>query len=419
MLGASSSMIMEEDANRMVDSVAALPLLSSARSNTPSTDVLVTSLDVTNMRSAVSTASSSSSVAAAATTKTTATTSAAESCAKPVIVWGIRHGQSLENIKLHDLNNGWGHPFYRDDVSLRDTLLSQLGQNQCRALCQQFDSSSSSSSSSSSETLPNLLEIDSIIISPLRRCLQTYVYALAPILDQLFSTTPAGDDSKDGYRKNGPTVIIQPLATERVYTVGDAGQHIYAEDIQQELRKLLTLDHSLSSSLSSSSYYFSPEQWDWSHVPHKVPGTLENDPMDSLPHPWWYTLTPENEASYQEWRPYGEGQWYAVPGEPCDIFAPRMSKLMDWIQSLSPSKNKMPTMENEKSVILLADTADQDADSNRSNHHQRQVILVAHWGVLGYLCTQAKYHDQIISMTDLEREAMMFDVPNCGVVRLG
>ena len=45
--------------------------------------------------------------------------------------------------------------------------------------------------------------------------------------------------------------------------------------------------------------------------------------------PWWYVE--KDEANYVEWRPYGEGQWYAVPGEPQHAFESRMEKLNQWL----------------------------------------------------------------------------------------
>jgi broad specificity phosphatase PhoE len=68
---------------------------------------------------------------------------------------------------------------------------------------------------------------------------------------------------------------------------------------------------------------------------------------------WWYTQdsTSSSNSDAPEWRPCDGNQWYAVPGEPADHFANRMKELDAWIQS----------------------------------RPERNIILVAHWGVLRHL----------------------------------
>jgi broad specificity phosphatase PhoE len=68
--------------------------------------------------------------------------------------------------------------------------------------------------------------------------------------------------------------------------------------------------------------------WSFDHVP------------DS---PWWYT--PESVGSYKEWRPAGE---YPVAGEPKDQFISRLGDIKSW---------------------LLA-------------RQERNIVVVAHWGVI-------------------------------------
>jgi broad specificity phosphatase PhoE len=51
---------------------------------------------------------------------------------------------------------------------------------------------------------------------------------------------------------------------------------------------------------------------------------------------WWYTHDDDN--SYQEWRPHGEGQWYAVPGEPEAVFDARIQQLDEWLAQRKETK---------------------------------------------------------------------------------
>jgi len=65
---------------------------------------------------------------------------------------------------------------------------------------------------------------------------------------------------------------------------------------------------------------------------------------------WWYNHQ-GNESDYEEWRPYGDGQWYAVPGEPEVIFDARIKELDEWL----------------------------------SQRKETNILMVTHWGVLRHL----------------------------------
>jgi broad specificity phosphatase PhoE len=70
----------------------------------------------------------------------------------------------------------------------------------------------------------------------------------------------------------------------------------------------------------------------------------------------------------EEWRPHGEGQYYACPGEPEDVFEERMQQLLEWLRQ----------------------------------RPEQCIVLVTHWGVLHYL-------------VEADEKS---DVDNCGVVNI-
>jgi broad specificity phosphatase PhoE len=121
-----------------------------------------------------------------------------------------------------------------------------------------------------------------------------------------------------------------------------------------------------------------------------VTTTATNSEAGESP-PWWYTgnnihpspatvtdksnnqsqrLLPEQQQqqddSLEEWRPHGQGQYYACPGEPQHIFEQRMGQLVEWLRQ----------------------------------RPEQCIVLVTHWGVLHYLAADEP------------------DVENCGVVRI-
>ena len=139
-----------------------------------------------------------------------------------------------------------------------------------------------------------LEQVELVICSPMTRCLETFTKGVEPKLRQYH-----GD-------KKIPLLAV-PYLTERIFTASDTGSRI--SDLQA-----------------------------------KFPSVDFSDCPDG----WWYSQQyPESE----EWRPYGQGQWYAVPGEPEAHFEERMLVLDQWIRS----------------------------------RPERNILLVAHWGVLRHL----------------------------------
>lgn len=220
----------------------------------------------------------------------------------------IRHARSEGNEFMARPGNQWGDPTFCDDASLIDAKLTETGMKQVQdELLPKFLVSSKDDSNKEYKEL--LQEVDLVLISPLTRTQQTFQYGVLPALEKLRPDRM-------------PTMLAHPWSTERVYTASDTGRSV--SDLSKEF------------------------PWvDWS--------LLHENHNDNNHHhqEWWYSHThdPAAAANYQEWRPYGEGQWYAVPGEPLDAFQERMKRLEDWIAA-------------------------------REEH---TILLVAHWGVLRYL----------------------------------
>ena len=240
----------------------------------------------------------------------------------------IRHARSKGNEFMERPGNRWGDATFCDDATMIDVRLSETGMQQVREeLLPQFLPSNpqqqsfvvngetttttmtNNNNSNVGKYAPLLQEVDLVIVSPLTRTQETFQYGVLPALQKLRPDRL-------------PHIVAHPWSTERVYTASDTGRSV------TELAKEFP--------------------WvDWSLL-------LEyNNENNNHKKEWWYSHT-NNEtaaATYQEWRPYGEGQWYAVPGEPMEDFLHRMKQLEDWIAA------------REETTILL----------------------VAHWGVLKYL----------------------------------
>jgi broad specificity phosphatase PhoE len=243
--------------------------------------------------------SSSSSSSDTTTTKTTTTNT-------KKIIYCVRHGQSISNALWERPGHAWGGPNYNDyENNVRDPSLTDIGRVQAAQALKDIGTDNN---------------VELIVVSPLTRCLETLHYSNFSLN---WIPTPT--------RPNPcPPVIVLPLATERVYSVSETGRSKSA--LLAALPPAITQD------------------WDWSHVP---------DDDDDDTKCWWYTGTTsdnndvdDDDIDYEEWRPHGQGQIYAVPGEPMGFFRRRMEKLRHWLVEHRPEKC---------------------------------ILLVTHWGVIRYL----------------------------------
>jgi broad specificity phosphatase PhoE len=171
----------------------------------------------------------------------------------------VRHGCTYMNEYL-GRNPAFAPNFHdvfteRDNnLYYRDSPLSELGQNQAKALDPSF-----------------LSHAELIVTSPLTRALQTLQLGIIPHLKQ-----------------NIP-ILALPEAAERLYLISDVGRHVR-------------------------------------HLSNFKSVCFETE-MASRQDAWWYQAA----TNYVEWRPKGQGQRYACPGEPLEAFSARMRKLYQWL----------------------------------------------------------------------------------------
>ena len=223
----------------------------------------------------------------------------------------IRHGTSIANEFMDRPGNRWGDATFTDDGNLVDAPLSQTGIIQAKELQEKMKQffhhydSTNDNNMDGTKYKSQQINIDNnllVVTSPLTRCIETMMIGVIPNL-----VSPEHDITMK--------MVVQPLATERVYTASDTGRSV------------------------------SKLQIDFPQLDFHSCFVEQN--ID--PHSWWYTTNGND--NIEEWRPFGDGQYYAVPGEPLYHFNQRMVKLFQWIQS-------------------------------REEH---TIILVCHWGVIRWL----------------------------------
>jgi broad specificity phosphatase PhoE len=231
----------------------------------------------------------------------------------------VRHGISVANEYMSQPGNEWGDPTFKDDPTLVDARLSPSGQIR------------------TSQDLPNQLvnedglwsilqEIELVLISPLTRCLETYTYGVEPILKKCF-------DDEQFYETRIPVLAI-PLLRERVYTASDTGRPSSVLEKEfptvnfEECKKLVKNQDG-------------PNDEEGEH------------------HKWWYHGSNDDDEEEEEWRPHGDGQWYAAPGEPEDVFDLRIKELDEWL----------------------------------SQRHETNILMVTHWGVLRHLTSGTEWNN--------------------------
>jgi broad specificity phosphatase PhoE len=221
------------------------------------------------------------------------TASSSSISTRPIHVTAIRHATSAANEFMKQPGNEWGAATFRDDPSLTDAGLSDAGRTQVEQVLRPRVRDYFRQHNTPDDWL--------ILVSPLTRCLQTWQYGIRPVLSELFPTLPQ--------------TIVLPLLRERLYTASDTGR----------VRSVLQQDFADCTEL------------DWSHVPEK---------------PWWYTSSNQR----NEWRPHGQGQYYAVPGEPLSVFTKRLEELDEWLLE--------------------------------QNCGAKHVLMVTHWGVVRHFTDQ-------------------------------
>ncbi len=257
----------------------------------------------------------------------------------------VRHGISLAN---EFIGNRWGSPSFRDDPDLLDAPLSKNGIELTKTelpvqLLQQEKVKTYLMGNKNETRNKNKGGVELVVISPLTRCLQTYVYGVEPVLRELFNDQNGsilddnhGEDGNGSHSWKLPIpVLAHPLLRERVYTASDTGRPVSV--LEEEFPSI---------------------DFSECHNSHKKKQVDDGD--HGAKDIWWYTGLDNNgtlEEGYEEWRPHGQGQWYAVPGEPEAVFEKRMEELKVWL----------------------------------FQRKETNILLVTHWGVLRYLSDGIKW----------------------------
>jgi broad specificity phosphatase PhoE len=279
------------------------------------------------------------------TTSTVSTTPKKKS--KKLIL--IRHGRSLANDMMDRPGNRWGDHTFTDDATLVDTSLSANGVKQAEALREKLstrflvvgdtdvntdvdtDADSRmdiSTSNNNAEKIPvddNLL----VVTSPLRRCIETMSIGVLPNI--LIPNSSHNNNDNNNNDRIQVKILVQPLATERVYTASDTGRPV--EEIEKDYPHL--------------DFDTCFRQYRYQSMDSDSDSTSKNKSKS-----WWYAHDDDKDAeTYQEWRPHGNGQYYAAPGEPSDVFHKRMIRLLKWIKS----------------------------------REEQTIVLVCHWGVIRWM----------------------------------
>lgn len=222
----------------------------------------------------------------------------------------LRHGRTYMNEYLSKFSFGCPDftDVFREDERHRyqDSPLSPTGANQAQTLAQHLSDIREGKPGAhgrvglSEEDVALLGDLDLIVSSPLTRALKTLELGLLPHVKE---TNPSP-----------VPIIASPLATERLYLISDIGKP--RSVLEKEFGHYVDFETGFSIDTSTTA----AEHWWFMLEDHAQ--ELESCIPSGLQF-----------QDYQEWRPNGEGQEYACPGEPDDHFERRMVKLYRWLES--------------------------------------------------------------------------------------
>jgi broad specificity phosphatase PhoE len=233
----------------------------------------------------------------ATTTTTTTNTNNNNDDYKGKRIVFIRHGCTYMNEYLSKPGCHFGAPQFTDVFTsskdlqkYRDTLLSPRGMLQANSLARRLQQEPQLK-----RTVVDQLEL--VVVSPLTRALQTLELGLYP---SLLSSSSSSDSASTMI-----PIVALPYAAERCYLISDIGTP------RDELKtKFPFVD--FESGFDKR--------------------TLQQD------HCWWFTQEQYEKRNcggqpYVEWRPNTQGQVYACPGEPEEVFEQRMMQLYQWLEA--------------------------------------------------------------------------------------
>jgi broad specificity phosphatase PhoE len=148
-------------------------------------------------------------------------------------------------------------------------------------------------------------DLNLVVVSPLKRALQTFHIGIRPHL--LLSE----NNNNNNNNSPAPPVVVLPEAAERLYLISDVGTPISQLEKEYGYMDFTEIKHE------------NRNTWWW------IPPILTSS----------VNSTNDNEnGSYVEWRPTGQGQRYACPGEPQVDFDARMLRLYQWLDQRPESK---------------------------------------------------------------------------------
>jgi broad specificity phosphatase PhoE len=266
-------------------------------------------------------------------------------------IFGVRHGLSVANEYMAQPGNRWGEETFYDNITLKDAMLSRTGIDQARQLSQKLllyyetiQKNQSKKQFQQNSSLFSPSEIDLVIISPLSRCIQTWEYGILPVFNDYVGQQKTNSSIETNTVM--PKVLCLPILRERVYTASDTGRPL--TELQKEFNTI-SIDWDESIRIHTNGYGLCNKN-------NKKHGEIIQDIDDTVYEEkytndnWWYNPTNDvtHDVSQDEWRPYGNGQYYAVPGEPQHVFQKRMKQLQHFLQ----------------------------------NRKEQTILLVTHWGVL-------------------------------------
>jgi broad specificity phosphatase PhoE len=149
-------------------------------------------------------------------------------------------------------------------------------------------------------------DLNLVVVSPLRRALQTFDIGIRPHL------ISSSSSSKSEY--SSIPVVVLPEAAERLYLISDVGTPVDELEKEYAYMDFGEISHDKR------------HAWWWTPSPPPAP-TLNSAATTNNNH-----NNHNHTGGYVEWRPVGQGQCYACPGEPQADFDARMWRLYTWLE---------------------------------------------------------------------------------------
>jgi len=192
----------------------------------------------------------------------------------------------------------------------------------------------------SEEDQHRLLSLDLVVVSPLTRALQTMELGMLPYLKKLPSAVP---------------IVALPEAAERLFLVSDIGKTRSELEKQYSYVDFTTGFETVAADSTSAQAGDKPEASRSDAHRHSLQQDHDRNAETGLQEQWHFTFSEEAINKYEEWRPHGDGQVYACPGEPEADFDLRMNRLHRWLR----------------------------------DRPERSIAVVCHWGIIDWMIQES------------------------------